>query len=163
MPGAERLPEWVLLEVIAHHLADIVIVTDARLDEPGPRILYVNDRFTELTGYGAGEVLGCSPRFLQGPETDRRATERVRKALANAVPVVETVTNYARDGTRYELEMRIMPLVDAAGRATHFVAIERDVSRERARKVQRERIEMLLASIVQALDFSVLVHDEERR
>ncbi len=162
-PGGGRLPEEVLLEVVGHHLADIVIVTDALLDEPGPRILYVNDRFTELTGYGAEEVMGRSPRLLQGRGTDRGALDRVRKALAAGVPVVETVTNYGRDGTRYELEMRIMPLVDAAGRATHFVAIERDVTRELARKAQRERLEMLLASIVHALDFGVLVHDEGRR
>lgn len=158
-----RVAEAVLLEVIAHHLMDIVIVTDAELEAPGPRIVYVNDRFTELTGYTASEVLGRSPRLLQGPDTDRQALDRVRRGLADGVPVVETVVNYGRDGTRYDLEMRIVPLLGADGRPTHFVAIERDVTRERARTAQRQRLEMLLGSVVHALDFGVLVHDKAAR
>ena len=32
---------------------DAVLITDAELDLPGPRVLYVNAAFTEMTGWPA--------------------------------------------------------------------------------------------------------------
>jgi PAS domain-containing protein len=57
-----------LLETVVLEANDAVIITEAEpLDEPGPRILYVNPAFERLSGYSAAEVLGRSPRFLQVP------------------------------------------------------------------------------------------------
>jgi PAS domain S-box-containing protein len=59
-----------LIEQLADYTDDAIIVTEAEpLAEPGPRIVYVNPAFTAMTGYSAGEVLGRSPRLMQGPLT----------------------------------------------------------------------------------------------
>ena len=58
-----------------------VMITDAEMDDPGPRILYVNESFTTVTGYTPDEVKGRSPRFLQGPLTDKRTLATVRAAM----------------------------------------------------------------------------------
>ncbi|PSQ92020.1 MAG: hypothetical protein BRD57_03500, partial [Proteobacteria bacterium SW_6_67_9] len=51
----------------AAELADeSVIITDADLDAPGPRIRYVNPAFERLTGHSREEVVGATPRILQG-------------------------------------------------------------------------------------------------
>ena len=52
------------------------------LDAPGPRIEYVNSAFTRIIGYAPEEVLGQSPRILQGPNTDHAFLEALRAALA---------------------------------------------------------------------------------
>ena len=44
-----------------------VMITDARLDRPGPCIVYVNPAWERLTGYSAAEAVGATPRLLQGP------------------------------------------------------------------------------------------------
>lgn len=108
---------------------DAVVVTEARsIDAPGPRVVYVNRAFSTLTGYQSVEVVGKSPRILQGELTDRASLERIRNALAQHQPVRETLVNYSKEGTPYWLDININPLFDHSGQVTHFVAIERDVS-----------------------------------
>jgi PAS domain S-box-containing protein len=73
-----RLPMW---EFLVENANDPMIVTTPDLAQPGPFIVYVNRAFTRLTGYSANEVLGQSPRLLQGPLTDRTEMKRMRAEL----------------------------------------------------------------------------------
>ncbi|HQT39137.1 MAG TPA: diguanylate cyclase [Acidocella sp.] len=107
---------------------DIVIVTDADLGPPGPRILYVNPAFTRLTGYTAEEAIGETPRILQGPGTCRLTLDRIRKNLEAGLDVRETILNFGKSGTRYWLDLCITPLRDTAKNIAAFIAIERDVT-----------------------------------
>ena len=65
---------------------DAIVVTEVDpLDDPGPKMLYVNKAFTDITGYTAEESLGNSPRMLQGDEaTDYVDLDSVRKEVAFA-------------------------------------------------------------------------------
>ncbi len=107
---------------------DIVIVTTPEIDEPGPQILYVNPAFTKLTGYSAEEVLGKSPRILQGPGTSRLTLNTIRNGLAARADVREKILNFSKSGAPYWLDLRITPLRDRSGKLIAFVAIERDVT-----------------------------------
>ncbi|WP_324778589.1 bifunctional diguanylate cyclase/phosphodiesterase [Thiobacillus sedimenti] len=125
-----------LLEASVARLNDIVLITEADpCDEPGPRIVFVNDAFERITGYRREEVLGRSPRFLQGPLTDRRELDRIRAAIAKHEPVHSELINYTKAGTPVWLELDIVPVADAGGRTTHFVAVQRDIT-ERKRVIQ---------------------------
>ena len=118
---------------IAETANDIIIVTTADLASPGPRIVYVNPAFTRLTGYTAAEAVGRSPRILQGPGSSRTTLTAVGESLRRGVPVHEKVLNFAKSGMPYWIDMRIVPLRDAAGEITHFAAIERDVTLDKRR------------------------------
>jgi diguanylate cyclase (GGDEF)-like protein/PAS domain S-box-containing protein len=107
---------------------DIIIVTDAVLDPPGPTILYVNDAFTRITGFQAHEAIGRSPRMLQGPGTSRATLDSIAASLRAGESASHTVLNYAKNGSPYWLDMRIVPLLDDMGRVYQFVAIERDIT-----------------------------------
>ncbi|MEO4049179.1 diguanylate cyclase [Pseudomonas sp. CAU 1711] len=117
-------------EDILHNTQDIVIVTEAdQLDRPlGPKIVYVNKAFEQLTGYSAEEVLGETPRLLQGQDTDAATTARIRAALERREPCQEKILNYSKSGQPYWLELHIIPLKNRFGDVTHFAAIERDVT-----------------------------------
>ena len=52
--------------------AESILITTAELDAPGPSIVYVNPAFERITGWSRAEVVGQSPRILQGPKTDHR-------------------------------------------------------------------------------------------
>ena len=131
-------PDFDFEDIIAN-ANDIVIVTEVGLlDEPGPRIVYVNPAFTELTEYTPEEVLGQSPRILQGPATDRETLRRVRTALERGEAVHEQILNYSKSGREYWLDMNIVPLFDADGRIRYFAAIERDLTERVAAEAMKD-------------------------
>src|ERR1700710_1888917 len=78
---AYTLPGAALFEVALEAIGEAVLVTTPDLDAPGPIIVYANPAFYRMTGYVREEVIGRSPRFLQGPETDRTLLNRVRETL----------------------------------------------------------------------------------
>ncbi|XOV78116.1 MAG: diguanylate cyclase [Aestuariibacter sp.] len=125
---------------IVENTQDIVIVTEANdINYPtGPKIIYVNKAFEELTGYKQSEVIGESPRILQGDLTDKEATTRIHNALQEQKAITETLLNYDSSGRPYWIEMNIIPLRNKYNEVTHFAAIERDVSE---RKFQQEQLE----------------------
>lgn len=129
---AERA-ELALLKTAIARINDMVVITEAEpIDAPGPRIVYVNDAFERRSGYSRAEVLGKSPRILQGPHASRAELNRIRHALVAGQPVRAEVVNYTKAGDAYWLELDISPITDASGRRTHFVAVQRDVTERHA-------------------------------
>lgn len=121
-----------LLEACVANLHDMVIVTEAKpISEPGPRIVFANSSFTSHTGYLQREVLGRSPRFLQGPETDRDALSRIRAAVSEGRPIREELVNYKKDGTPFCVEIDMVPISAPGEAPSHFVAVQRDITQRR--------------------------------
>lgn len=113
---------------------DVVIVTEAApLQEPGPRIVYVNRAFTELTGYAPEDVMGKSPRFLQSTHTDPAVRARLSEALHAGKSCREVIYNHAKSGRGYWLDIRIVPLLDVRGQVAYFAAIQHDITAEKER------------------------------
>ncbi|WP_432543947.1 SpoIIE family protein phosphatase [Kineococcus sp. SYSU DK002] len=102
--------------------------------QPDNPLVWVNPAFQKVTGYGKG-VLGRNCRFLQGPDTDPAAVQRIREALRAGETVTELLLNYRKDGTAFWNEVVISPVHDAQGRVTHFVGVQSDVTL----RVQAER------------------------
>lgn len=128
-------------EQIVATTSDVVIVTKvAPLAEPGPEIVYVNNAFTELTGYRAEEVIGGTPRILQGPETCPETRAKIRAALEAKSPIRTTIVNYSKSGQKYWLDINLIPLIDSSGNVDYFAAIERDITEE---MLVREKLEAL--------------------
>ncbi|HUX72445.1 MAG TPA: PAS domain S-box protein [Steroidobacteraceae bacterium] len=126
-----------LLQSAVAQLNDIVLITEAEpIDEPGPRIVFVNDAFLRRTGYAREEVIGRSPRFLQGPKTQREELDRVRAALTLWQPVRSELVNYTKSGEEFRLDLVIVPLADASGRHTHWVSVGRDITDRHALEAQ---------------------------
>ncbi len=156
----ESLATQHLLEACVANLNDIVLITEAEpFDEPGPRIVFVNDAFTRRTGYTRAETLGRTPRFLQGAKTDRVELARIGAALKRWEPVRTELVNYAKDGTEFWIEMLITPVANAAGWYTHWVAIERDVS---DRKRTEAHLRQLSLAVEQSSE-SIIITDAEGR
>jgi PAS domain S-box-containing protein len=120
-----------LLGSAVEQAEDSIQITDAQLDMPGPRLLFVNPAFTKMTGYTAEEVLGKTPRILYGERTDKAVLTRLWAALARGETFHSELVNYRKDGSEYQAEMHIAPIRDAKGAITHFVAIKRDVTERR--------------------------------
>jgi PAS domain S-box-containing protein len=128
LAGSNDAPLTRLLESALDCLEEGVVVVDSQLAAPGPRILYVNRGFELMTGYRAQEVVGRSPRFLQGPQTRRDVLDRLVAALRDRRQFQGDIVNYHKDGAELRLHLCVCPVVSAEGQVTHFVAVGRNAS-----------------------------------
>ena len=141
-----------LMGQAVENLNDMLLVTDAAsIDAPdGPKITFVNPAFERQMGYSRNEVLGQTPRMLQGPETSRAELDRIRAALKAGAPVRSELINYRKDGQPFWLELMITPVCDEEQRVTSFVSIQRDISdrkqAEQDRRISEERFRLVAAT-----------------
>ena len=106
-----------------------VVITDAQPSKPGPIILYANPAFGLLTGRDVNEVIGLTPRFMQGRETRRSSLDDFAHALVVGARFHGYLTNYKGDGTKYRVEIDCRPLRGPQGQVDYFMSFEREVTR----------------------------------
>jgi len=134
----------------------ITISDPTREDNP---LVYVNDRFEEITGYEEAAVVGRNCRFLQGEGTDPETVAEIRGAIDRQEPVSVELLNYRADGTPFWNRVTIAPVEDGAGTVTNFIGFQEDVTDRVERERELERYE----TIVQTVTDPVCVLDTEGR
>ncbi len=138
------LPFEEFSQVLAYcidRLNDAIVITEADSVMPGPKIVWANKIFYERNGYTAEEVIGKSPRILQGPLTCQDELDKVRVALKTWQSVrIETV-NYRKDGSTYWNEFELNPITKDDGWVTHWVSVQRDVT-------ERKNLELKFKAMV---------------
>jgi PAS domain S-box-containing protein len=98
-----------------------VIVTDK-----DRKIQWVNEDFTQITGYTLQDVLGKKPSILHGKNTEPYIVEEIRSSLNQLIPIKTDITNYRKDGEEYTCKLVIYPIFDEEGSHTNFIAFEID-------------------------------------
>lgn len=108
-----------------------VVVTDT-----DGRIQYVNERFTEVSGYPAAEALGRNPRFLKSGYTRNAVHEELWNTLRAGQRWSGDLINRRKDGQLFRERVSISPVRDADGRVTHYIAVKEDVTSQRQRELE---------------------------
>ena len=137
-----------LLESVVVHGKDAVIITKADVNQP--EIIFTNTAFTQSTGYTQTEVVGKTPRILQGEKSDRHQLDRIRTALEQGNSVQAELINYRKDQSEFWVDLNIVPIVDDEGKITHYVALQRDITdrkwSEKSLLATQTRLKYLLSS-----------------
>jgi PAS domain S-box-containing protein len=103
---------------------DAVLITDS---SASGKILFANRAFKALTGYSPSEVIGKTPRILQGTATDKKVLDRLRKALKDGKNFEGRAINYKKNGTPFIMHWRVVPV--KIGRDTKvWIAIQKEGS-----------------------------------
>ena len=126
-----------LLSTAVEASGQSVLITNGKQE-----IIYTNPAFTLMTGYESDEVMGKTPRFLQGAETSQATRVAIREALAANKPVHVEILNYHKTGRAYWLDLSIVPVLDDEGEVTNFVAIEVDITERKKAEHEIARIAM---------------------
>jgi PAS domain S-box-containing protein len=122
-----------VIRVFATHVPIGVVLTDAALERPGPIIRYANPAFCRLTGYAAEELVGASPRVVQGQDTQPLILRDLARTLKSGRRFHGVLFNYRKSGAPYLCEIDVRPVYDTQGRLDSFIAFEREVIRARGR------------------------------
>jgi PAS domain S-box-containing protein len=102
-------------------------LTDPTL--PGNPIVFANQAFLDLSGYGMREILGQQPYFMNGLDTDPGDAEQFRRFLEeDRDGVVETV-QYGKDGRRFVATVLLSAFKDEAGNTLNHFLSWADVTR----------------------------------
>ncbi|WP_322520761.1 PAS domain S-box protein [Guyparkeria halophila] len=107
---------------------DAVLITDAEVAFPGPRIVYVNESLCQMAGYRPEDLIGRTPRIFQGAETDRSVLDELRACLEQGRPFEGSTINYRRDGSPYLVQWKTVPVPDDTGQPRYFVSVQKDLT-----------------------------------
>lgn len=136
-----------------------VVITDANSTGDGPRIVYANPSFENMTGYSVVELIGKSPKILQGPLTDRSVIEEMRVCMRTGKYFEGTTINYNKAGCPYNVEWSISPIKDQFGVIQYFVSVQKNITA--FIKAQQER--NLLAKALNDSPDCVMITDVENK
>jgi len=114
------------LALAVERTAESVVITHA-----DGTIMYVNPAFEQVTGYRREEVVGQNPRLLNGGKQRPEFFQAMWATLTQGRTWTGVLINKKKDGTIYEAEAVISPMRDETGQVINYVAVERDVTRER--------------------------------
>jgi PAS domain S-box-containing protein len=96
-----------------------IVLVDLKLN-----ICAASSNIEEMTGYKQEEVIGQTPSFLQGEETNVNCKYLLKIAIDQEVPFHSRLVNYDRDGNLYGCEIHAFPIYNGSGKLSHYIAFE---------------------------------------
>jgi PAS domain S-box-containing protein len=131
-----------------------VAIAEATGDLP---LVYVNDAFTELSGYSRAEVLGRNCRVMSAEPEGAPVRREIREALAARRDGTFVLRNRRRDGTLFWNQLRLFPVEGEDGAATHVVASQTDVTARIKAEAERDQARRRMAGALEATSEAFLI------
>ena len=103
--------------------ADIVAKTDVH-----GNIIYVNNKFCEISKYSKEELLGQNHRILKSGYHSKEFFDNMWKTISSGKIWHDEIKNRAKDGSFYWVKTVITPIFDDNGIITEFLAIRTDIT-----------------------------------
>jgi len=132
LSGATRTlddPDYSLVKALQIAQQNFVITDPSLPDNP---IVFASQGFLNLTGYTLDQVLGRNCRFLQGPDTDPRAVEKIRKGIEKGEDTTVVLLNYRVDGATFWNQFFVAALRDGDGNVVNYLGVQCKVSEDYA-------------------------------
>ena len=133
-----------------------VVITD--LDAS---ILYVNPKFTEVTGYAAAEAIGHNPRILQSGLTAMDTFEQLWGQLTLGHSWHGELINKRKDGTLYFEEAHVAPVKGLSGAVSHYVAVKTDITERKRVEASLLESETRFRGVFDSVGEAIFIHDAE--
>ncbi|MBK1646632.1 diguanylate cyclase [Thiocapsa imhoffii] len=118
-----RQDEIERLALVVEQSPSIVLITDV-----DGLVQYVNQRFTEATGYARNEIIGRNASVLSREGSNREQSAEIWDQLRQGIPWTGEFENQKKSGARYWEHAQITPLYDSQGAISGYVKLAEDIS-----------------------------------
>lgn len=119
-----------LQESVITHAKDAVIITKPDSEDKDKQVItFANQAFYDMTGYEAEDILGKSPRMLEGESTDPVELEKLYEAIKKGIIHETEIINYKKNGEKYWVNFGIAPVKNKEGTITHWISVQQDVTK----------------------------------
>jgi len=111
------------LSVAVEQSPSVVIITNT-----SGNIIYVNPRFTDVTGYDEEEVLGNDPKILKSGHTKTEEYDVLWQTIRAGNIWRGEMYNRKKNGDFYWASVAIAPIRDEGDEITGFVSLQEDIT-----------------------------------
>ncbi|MCP4639952.1 MAG: PAS domain S-box protein [bacterium] len=142
-----------------HHRALEAAVNAVMICDRTGAITWVNQAFSDLTGYAAGEVVGRNPSLLRSNEHPPEFYRCLWETILKGDVWQGEIVNRRKDGSLYVEETAITPVLDSVGEVTHFISVRRDTTQTRRAAALLRESEEKYRTLVESVGEAIVVID----
>ena len=102
-------------------------------------IEYVNSKFTQVTGFLPGEVIGKNPRFLKSGEAPAEEYKNLWETISAGKEWRGEFHNKKKDSELYWELAYISPIKDDEGVITHYLAVKEDITLQKKMEMDLQK------------------------
>ena len=103
------------------------------------RIIHVNDKLCEISGYSREELLGHNHRLLKSEQHDERFYKELWSTISGGNVWHGVICNYTKGGTEYWVDSTIVPFIGDNGKPYKYVSVRTDVTELRVSEQRLKR------------------------
>jgi len=120
-----------LISAAVDQAGEGVLITDIK-----GNIQYANPCMSQLTGYSVPELIGKKPSLFKSGKQDASFYSQMKETILSGENWEGVIINKRKDGSLYQEMMVVIPIKDKVGTISNFVAIKRDITKEKALELQ---------------------------
>lgn len=130
-----------LLETVITQSKDSVVITKAVSQESIiPVIVYINQAFSNMSGYDYDEVVGLSPNVFIGPNSDVKEYKKLIHAIENKQECQVETISYRKNKEEYWVRFSMIPICNSDNELSHWISIQRDITEEKKHEKEKEQL-----------------------
>jgi PAS domain S-box-containing protein len=143
------------LALVAAHTKAHVIITDSEgVTE------WVNDAFSEFTGYSRAEMLGRRPgQTLRGPDTREEDIQAIQSAINSGKPFHGEQINYTKTGRKFWAELNGAPIFSETGKVSNYIIVRTDITERKLLEQERDRNREVVELVIQNVPSAIFLKD----
>jgi len=118
-----------LLSAAIKNSKDAFLIASVEADANRPKIVFINEAFTHMTGYLIDDLDQSDFRtFLNGPETEASSSELIIDQIQHWQVVRKDMLLYNTNGAAFWANVKMAPLANDENVFTHWLVVYRDIT-----------------------------------
>ena len=153
----KQIKEIKKLSIAVEQSANSIVITDLE-----GNIEYTNQKFTDISGYTAEDVLGKSPRVLNSGEQSKSYYGKMWKAILSGEKWSGEFKNKSKSGRLYWEQVTISPIKNDLGKIINFLAIKEDISRRKESDLKLLEQKSLFETMFNSITDAIIITNTKR-